>query len=84
MTMDQEKSGMARLTYSAIASLDGYVEDERGIPNPRPSGYEIARSASPQACSRVTARLRSSQISPDPLQHGTAGGTTDSHKLRAL
>jgi dihydrofolate reductase len=29
-TNDQEESDMARLIYSAIASLDGYVEDEQG------------------------------------------------------
>jgi hypothetical protein len=33
--------------------------------NPRPSGYEIARTTSSQACSRITARLRCSQIGPD-------------------
>jgi dihydrofolate reductase len=30
VTADQEESDMARLIYSAIASLDGYVEDEQG------------------------------------------------------
>jgi hypothetical protein len=29
--------------------------------------FEIARTASPQACGRMTARLRCSQISPYPL-----------------
>jgi hypothetical protein len=29
-TTDQEESDMARLIYSAIASLDGFVEDEQG------------------------------------------------------
>jgi dihydrofolate reductase len=29
-TTDQEESDMARLIYSAIASFDGYVEDEEG------------------------------------------------------
>ena len=31
---------------------------ESGDSNPRPSGYEIARHASPQACSRMAAPLR--------------------------
>jgi hypothetical protein len=35
--------------------------------NPRPSGYEIARTTSPHACTRITMRPRCSQISPDPL-----------------
>jgi dihydrofolate reductase len=30
VTTDQEERDMARLIYSAIASLDGYVEDEQG------------------------------------------------------
>jgi dihydrofolate reductase len=30
VTTEQEESDMARLIYSAIASLDGYVEDEQG------------------------------------------------------
>src|SRR5215218_978626 len=28
---DQEETAMARLIYSAIASLDGYIEDEHGM-----------------------------------------------------
>ena len=42
----------------------------RTVPPRRPgklAPHEIARTASPQACGRITARLRCSQISPDPL-----------------
>jgi hypothetical protein len=52
-----------------------------GGANPRPSGYEIARTASPQARSRMTAWLRWFQISPAPLNIGTMNGTTARRKI---
>jgi hypothetical protein len=47
--------------------LRAFPSSGGGDSNPRPSGYEIARTVSRQACSRMTGRLRCSQISPDLL-----------------